>query len=339
LGDVFLQELVVVSGDGLPSPPAPFNKASNAFRDVAKRAVERASRPGVDLDVVIMAPGRGNIAALSEALREETGWENLKGHLGVKLYSGCFNISSTTTDDRCALMDLANFSGRPLEDYAHFIWSGQGRNPRFSCLHSLCADITELLMRHNPFLAASWLNFQEEFHSELIRPKHPKLWAAGVELTSEERSYFADAALRFQNGEVQDYCKSLLDHPSIFQKIAGYKQGTVRAMALGIHYGPLCDCLIFLTAWLRNHRPELLCEERSGAWHLDASRTSVVSSADELPPTGSGLIRRKTAPATIGPPITCHAVQPKLSDPDGSDVADVLSAVLRKALFEAITLC
>uniref|UniRef100_A0A6T0Z0U0 Inosine/uridine-preferring nucleoside hydrolase domain-containing protein n=1 Tax=Alexandrium monilatum TaxID=311494 RepID=A0A6T0Z0U0_9DINO len=270
MGAEFEEELLVVGGEGLPPPPKRFSLQRCPMEVAAERALDRATAgKGLPLLIVTLAPGRGNIAKLGAALKKDARWEAVANRTRISLYSGSFNIRGTTQGDADALAAMVQSAGCVLEDNAHFIWTRNDVLPELRDMPSLMPDMATMLARQNPYLLAAWQIFGVEFYAHLIGPTHKKLWAKGETLTDEEKAVFDEASALYRAGDVEGYCRRILQHESMFKKVTHFKRGTIRCFATGTLDGPLCDCLVFLTRWVEKHAPELITFEKEGAWDVD----------------------------------------------------------------------
>ena len=86
----------------------------------------------------------------------------------------------------------------------------------------------------------------QEFQGNLIRPEKWSLFR-GNTLTEEEQSRFREIVpLANDPRGLQKYAETLMKDEGIFEKVASYKQSTVKAFALGTCDAPLCDEVCFL---------------------------------------------------------------------------------------------
>mmetsp|Transcript_33579 Transcript_33579/g.67671 ORF Transcript_33579/g.67671 Transcript_33579/m.67671 type:complete len:119 (-) Transcript_33579:51-407(-) len=112
LGEEFAEELLVVAGQGLPQPPASFGGGGGGqLQMAAERAVSRAAHWGLELEVVVLAPARGNIARLLAAMKAHPEWASVAKRTVVALYSGSFNVRGSTPEDVAAIAEMARGGG------------------------------------------------------------------------------------------------------------------------------------------------------------------------------------------------------------------------------------
>ena len=89
----------------------------------------------------------------------------------------------------------------------------------------------------------------QEFQGNLILPDKPFLFR-GSTLTDEEQHRFKTTIAPLASVSLQKYSESLMNDAELFKKVAGYKQSTVKAFALGTCDAPLCDEVCFLFEFL-----------------------------------------------------------------------------------------
>ena len=137
-----------------------------------------------DLEVLIMAPGRGHLGILQKCLDKlEQGneaWPNLLRGSTVRLYSGTFNMKGMTEKDIGFIKKTTKLSGNPLVDVAHFLYTGKSQGglgedgKQLSNLSFLCPQLGKRIEEVNPFLGASWKKYSELFNLKILDPSNPK---------------------------------------------------------------------------------------------------------------------------------------------------------------------
>jgi len=236
----------------------------------------------------------------------------------VRQYSGSFNIRTSSETDIAAIAEMVRGGGVPLQDIAHFIWTRNDESPELRDLPSIAPRLSAELETHNPYFQAAWTIFGLEFNKHLVMPNHRKLWAEGYSretLPQEEKEVFDAAEACFNAGDVRSYCKAIAEHESLLAKVVKYKRSTLSHLATDTLDGPLCDCLVFLSAYAEQHTPALLTFEKTGIWSVDFNKGF------------TGIVKEGQL---------CPAVQPSLVEGKAAEAAKLLGAVLQNAVLDAV---
>jgi len=262
------------------------------------------------IDLMLIAPGHGNIAAIVTCLKDMRLWP-LKQKLRVMMYSGSFNLASTTDADITALEEIMQHSDRPLVDLSKFPFFGGENSHQWadSLTTFVTPDFAPALTQRWPLLAAVLKVFNDEFNIWLVEPDVAKLFGKNT-LTKADVEIFEERIKpKFKPKSMQAYCHTLIDEVTIFDKVKAFKKSTIRAFAAGGCDSPLCDQLLFLYLWMSRYRKSDLVI-REGKWR-----------------------RNEHGFSEVGPTGLFPAVQPILKDPCDEQALLAMRHALQDGLF------
>ncbi|CAE7030149.1 unnamed protein product [Symbiodinium natans] len=272
-----------------------------------------------DVDFYIIAPGRGQLGDVRLVMshlsklspqfstvetRYPSAFERLCKSAHVVMYTGSFNTTGTQPRDLEYLCKVAQ--SKPLIDISKFIFFGRAdADPVTASADSFASPTLAMkLSEASELLPAAIVLFAEEFQGNLIRPTSWTLFR-GHTLTEEETKRFQETiAPLADSGPFQKYAEALMNDP-LFQKVASYKQSTVKAFALGTCDAPLCDEVCFLFEWCLANCPESLLDAQGdgGEWWID-------------PENGFSGIATEAHPAPErARRLGVRALQPSMKDP------------------------
>jgi hypothetical protein len=283
---------------------------------------------GTRVHLYIMAPGKGNLAAILNKLKENKAWPiDEKGQIWkVGIYSGAFNMRGMTVDDNKAILEFANASGFPLLDAAKFPFFG-GKHP-----HAWTDSFTtfappnfpqELNLHAHTILTAGLKMLNDEHNFGLVHPE--KLYKT-KELTIREKERLEKIKPKYKVETINEYCKMLQDDFALFAKMEEMKKSTVIAFAFDSCDSPLADQLIFMLEFLMEKNPELLSHKETGAWQNSAKgHTSVDFEKDPAKEVEASLAAGEA-------PKTCKAYQPALHHAQDEHVLTILRNKLQEYL-------
>jgi hypothetical protein len=307
LGSDFVDHLLIVEGSGddgtLPAREAVLRTAAERISSGVASALAscRGSNSTsldssemvhvVDVRLMCIAPGRGNIAALHRALQATELWESTQFSMSVCLYSGSFNTRLPNTL-RCDVTALSAFvsdkgCGRPLTDVSRYVFARGTKGGALDGICCLCPELESKLEGDdggggsNPSFAAAWRAFELHFYPPLIGPSNGNLFPSsgpGSLTHDEQASYDLIASEVFQSDPCA-YARRLLASTDLMAKVAPYKRTTIVSLAQDARDGPLCDVLLPLVAWARVEKPAWL-EWKTGRWVLDGS-SGIIGTTEE----------------------------------------------------------
>ncbi|OLP86834.1 hypothetical protein AK812_SmicGene32013 [Symbiodinium microadriaticum] len=284
-----------------------------------------------ELDLYIIAPGRGHLGDLFSVVetRYPDAFERLCKRAHVVMYTGSFNTTGMEPRDLDYVCQIAQ--SRPLIDISKFVFFGKAEaDPVTASADSFASPtLAERLSEAEPLLAAAIFVFAEEFQGNLIRPDKWSLFR-GNTLTEEEQSRFREIVpLANDPRGLQKYAESLMRDEGIFEKIASYKQSTVKAFALGTCDAPLCDEVCFLFEWCLANSPEALMEAagEGGEWWID-------------PDNGfSGVVTKDRPAPEKARCLDARALQPSMKDPKDQVILQAMRNVLEEYVLRHLASC
>eukprot|EP00439_Symbiodinium_sp_Y106_P032435 s2474_g3.t2 len=194
---------------------------------VPAEEISRLSRRGdkpegeePELDLYIIAPGRGHLGDLFSAVetRYPDAFERLCKRAHVVMYTGSFNTTGMESRDLDYVCRIAQ--SKPLIDISKFVFFGKAEaDPVTASADSFASPtLAESLSEASPLLAAAIFVFAEEFQGNLIRPEKWSLFR-GNTLTEEEQSRFREIVpLANDPRGLQKYAETLMKDEGIFEK-------------------------------------------------------------------------------------------------------------------------
>lgn len=305
------------SGPGVAAPPHPRSQevADKRVSTLESIAEELARFEGERIDLYVLAPGRGNLAAILAGLKAKGAWP-LKAKWRVSMYTGSFNTRGTHPQDVDALAELVQAGDSPLVDLSKFCFFG--KQHCHACTDSLATFalpvFAQEISEQDPLLAALLTAFNTEFNATLINPldKDPKLFKQPLD--EGEKGRFDAVRRLFTPADPKAYAKALRADEGLWKKLCDHKRSNVLAFATGSCDAPLCDQLVFLYEWLVRYRPETVTNGPEGKWIL-AERTGFTC----VDPVQPGGIR---------------AIQPLLASPKDEASMNEMRHVTQRYIFE-----
>jgi len=252
LGLAFLRDLFILDGSDADV------EATQRIRN-AVSAAEAQCGVGAS-DWYIMAPGRGRLPALLRGQPRTL----------VRIYSGSFNTRkpNSTAEDLEAIASVAE----TLRDSSAFIF--RGSHPKLDCIAACWETLDADVVQANPLFAEIWRIFAAEFDGKLVDPKHPSLF--GTPLSPEEQQHFDEKIAPLAKDSMKDYCQALLKS-DCFDKVAGYKKATVKALAAEKLDCGICDVLIPMGEFLY---PQGYTEKATGRWSCNHEKGHTAIGSD-----------------------------------------------------------
>ena len=323
LGSGFVDNLITVEGSGddgtLPAREAVLEMAAEHIASGAERALasggcgdEGIAAMEVEVRLMCIAPGRGNLDALCRALRATGLWSSPQIRVSVCMYSGAFNtrLPNTLRCDVTAISALVSEKGfgRPLTDISRYAFARGTKGGALDGICCLCPGLESGLEGcpgrsggGNPAFAAAWRAFELHFYPPLISPSNGKLFTRAAPLTPDEQRRFDMIASESFEHDPCEYARRLLAAADLMAKVEPFKLTTIRSLAQDSRDGPLCDVLLPLVAWARIANPGWL-EWKTGAWVLD-SHTGITGTASSKQEQGEevGQLCAVEQPVLVNP--------------------------------------
>eukprot|EP00929_Paragymnodinium_shiwhaense_P058056 TRINITY_DN29082_c0_g1_i1.p1 TRINITY_DN29082_c0_g1~~TRINITY_DN29082_c0_g1_i1.p1 ORF type:complete len:981 (-),score=211.41 TRINITY_DN29082_c0_g1_i1:86-3028(-) len=269
---------------------------------------------GSRIELYILSPGCGNLAALMEGLENLGAWP-LRYEFRVSLYSGPFTVRGMHRADMEALEKFLSLSQSPLIDINRDAFFTDDAH---SCTETLASfalpEFAQQLSLKAPLLAATLQLYNEEFVKHQIGPESRCLFERVLH-GEEARRFESRIKPLFKRGETVDartYARALMSDEELFDKVAESKKSALRTFAHGGCELPLEAQVVFLYEWAKYETPESIKPALEGTWFCDQCK-------------GSTMIKPRLDHGII-------AVQPCLRMPKDSSLLTELRTALWKTL-------
>jgi len=234
------------------------------------------------VEYYICAPARGNLKHIVDSLtvkkdKEEPQFSGPQRR-SVHLYSGSYNMKKSTEDDLSALSKLVG-KDNCLTDLSKFPFFGYDESVYTNFADFALPSFAPLLSHRYTLIAAVWRLLNDAFNTKLVSPE--KVMEKVLPPDLEEK--FSEAKVHYAK-DMKKYAE-IVCTPKLLEHVVNKKKNTLKAFACGSCDVPLCDQLLFLREWARDHQPPVPRDlnnrpETEGTWISEISGTWVYNKKD-----------------------------------------------------------